>query len=126
MIWNQVSRMEILNGFHRHRLTTAISQDDGQTWTKFKNLESLDRETVVKPPPVDRIEVLEQWEDYGYYQPINRDRYFRAPGVLRICYPDVVFIDDQAVVIYDFGSGTLGENVHGTKLRAVPIDWFYE
>ncbi len=126
MIWNQISRMEILNGFHRHRLSCAISRDDGQTWTKFKNLESLDGETVVKPPPEDRIEVLEQWEDYGYYQPNNRGRYFRAPGVLRICYPDVVFIDDQAVVVYDYGSGTLGENIHATKLRAVPIAWLYE
>jgi hypothetical protein len=126
MIWNQISRMEILNGFHRHRLSCAISQDDGQTWTKVKNLESLDDEAVVKPPPADRFEVLEQWEDYGYYQPNNRSRYFRAPGVLRICYPDVVFIDDQSVIVYDYGSGTLGENIHGTKLRAVPIAWFYE
>lgn len=126
MIWNQVSRMEILNGFHRHRLSCAISRDDGQTWTSFKNLESLDTEQVIKPPPAERIEVLEMWDDYGYYQPINRKRYLRAPGVLRICYPNVVFTDNEAVVVYDYGNGTLGEGVQGTKLRTVPIAWFYE
>ena len=126
MIWNQSSRMEILNGFHRHRLSSAISKDEGRTWTRFKNLESLDNVTVVKPPPSDKIEVLEQWEEYGYYQPLGHPRYTRAPGVLRICYPDVVFRGDEALIIYDYGEGVLGDGVTGTKFRALPIAWFYK
>ena len=125
MIWNQVSRMEILNGFHRHRLSTAISKDEGRTWTSFKNLESLDDMTIIKPPPADRIEVLEMWDDYGYFQPLGHPRYKRAPGVLRICYPDVAFRGDEALIVYDYGLGVLGENVMATKFRAVPISWFY-
>jgi hypothetical protein len=124
MIWNQVSRAEILNGFHRHRLSCAISKDDGKTWENFKNLESLDDETVIKPPPLDRIEVIEQWEDYGYYQPSNTKRYYRTPGVLRICYPDLIFVDQEAVVIYDYGAGTLGDHTHGIKSRTIPLQWF--
>jgi hypothetical protein len=125
MIWNQVSRMEILNGFSRHRLSTAVSKDEGQTWTSFKNLESLDDASVVKPPPADRIEVLEMWDDSGYFQPLGHPRYKRAPGVLRICYPDVAFRGDEALIVYDYGLGVLGENVMATKFRAVPISWFY-
>lgn len=122
-VWTQVSRQEILCGLHRHRLTCAVSKDEGQTWENFKNLESLDDVTVVNPPLNDRIEVIEQWEDYGYYQPVNTERYHRAPGVLRIGYPDVLFVDDEAIIVYDHGKGTLGES-GGIKQRIIPVDWF--
>lgn len=126
MIWNQVSRKEIQCGYHRHRLSCAVSRDEGHTWQNFKNLESLDNLTVVTPPPDDWLEVLEQWEDYGYYQPGDIERYVRAPGVLRICYPDVRFVGSEAIIVYDYGSGTLGDGVMGIKLRAVPITWLTE
>ena len=124
MIWNQVSRGESLQGLSRHRLSCAISKDEGRTWENFKNLESLDDETVIKPPPSDRIEVIEQWEDPGHYQPGNTKRYHRAPGVLRVCYPDVAFVGSEAIIVYDYGAGTLGDSTGGIKLRAVPVDWF--
>ena len=124
MIWNQISRGEILKGFHRHRLSCAISRDDGQTWENFKNLESLDFRNVIEPPPLDRREIIEQWEDYGYYQPSDTEQYPLAPGPLRICYPDVVFDRDEAIIVYDYGDGTVGKDKHGIKLRAIPLDWF--
>lgn len=138
MIWNQSSVQEILTGCHRQRLSCAISRDEGETWENFKNLESLDDTTVVPPPPMDRIEVFEQWEEPGYYQPLNTKRYHRAPGVVRICYPSVVFSGEEAVVTYDYGLGTLNdekemdaearavqiEGRYGTKCRTIPIDWF--
>lgn len=122
MVWNQVSRQEILTGLHRHRLSCAVSKDEGETWENFKNLESLDDLTVVTPPPDDRLEVMEQWENYGYHQPSNTDRYHRAPSVLRICYPDVAIVGDDAVIVYDWGEGIHGDT-HGIKLRAVPVSW---
>ena len=122
-MWTQVSRQEIFCGLHRHRLTCAVSKDEGQTWENFKNLESLDDVAVVKPPLSDRFEVIEQWEDYGYYQPVNTERYHRAPGVLRIGYPDVLFVDDEAIIVYDHGMGTLGKS-GGIKQRIIPVDWF--
>jgi hypothetical protein len=124
MIWNQSSRQEILTGSHRIRLSCAVSKDEGQTWGNFRNVEALDDTTVVPPPPRDQVEVLQQWEDDGYYQPVNVKRYHRAPGVVRVCYPNVVFVDDEAIVTYDYGLGTLGEGVHGVKLRAIPVTWF--
>ena len=42
---------------------------------------------------------------------------------MRICYPDVRFVGDEAVMVYDCGDGRLGEGVLGSKLRAVPILW---
>ena len=125
MIWNQISRAEILKGFHRHRLSCAISRDEGQTWENFKNLESLNDQSVIPPPPGDRLEIIEQWEDNGlYFQPSNKERYPRAPGVLRICYPDVLFVGEEAIVVYDYGYGTLGNNTSSTKLRIIPVEWF--
>ncbi len=123
-IWTQVSRQEILTGTHRHRLTCAVSPDDGQTWTNFKNLESLDDEAVVPPPPPHRMEVLEQWENPGYYQPLDTQRYHRAPGVLRIGYPDALLLNDgNVLVVYDYGMGVLGQQ-SGVKQRIIPVEWF--
>ena len=36
-------------GVYRHRLSTAVSKDDGETWEHHKNLESLDDVTYVEP-----------------------------------------------------------------------------
>ena len=124
MIWNQISRTEMLQGLSRHRLTAAISRDEGETWGEFKNLESLDDEAVIAPPPYDRLEVIETWDTRGLFQPGDVKRYHRAPGVLRICYPDVTFVGDEAIICYDYGAGVLGDNCHGIKLRAIPIDYF--
>ena len=125
MIWNQASRQEILCGLHRTRLSCAVSRDEGQTWANFKNLESLDDRSEIRPPPGSLVQVYEQFEAYGYKQPADTEHYFRAPGVLRICYPHVLFFGSEAIIVYDWGYGTLGDKL-GTKLRAVPLQWFLE
>lgn len=38
-VWNQVSGEEIRRGFHRSRLSAAISKDSGLTWESFKTIE---------------------------------------------------------------------------------------
>lgn len=123
MVWNQSSRQEIVLGLNRHRLSCSVSQDEGETWGHFKLLESLDGRAEVAAPPQRWTQVVEQFERYRYHQPSDRERYYRAPGVLRLCYPNVRFRGDEAVIVYDAGYGTLG-NRTGTKLRAVPIEWF--
>ena len=125
MVWNQGSRQEITTGLHRHRLSCAISKDDGQTWENFKNLESLDDVTVVTPPPAWETRAVQPYESYGYYQPQpGLKRYHRAPGILRICYPTVAFTKDEVAIAYDIGYGVLGDEVHGCRLRVIPVDWF--
>ena len=124
MIWNQASRGEILKGLHRARLSCAVSDDDGATWRNFVNLESLDDETEIAPLPDDWFEVVEQQEDYWYWQPpSNAERYVRAPGPLRVCYPDARVVGDEVIVVYDYGWGTYGPSSNGTRLRAIPIDY---
>ena len=77
-----------------------------------------------KPLEVDRYEVIEQWEDYGYYQPSHAERYHRAPGVLRIGYPNALVLDDgNVLVVYDYGMGIFG-NKSGVKQRIIPASWF--
>ncbi|MFH0964027.1 MAG: sialidase family protein [Planctomycetota bacterium] len=127
MVWNQISRQEIVTCLHRHRLSCAISRDEGKTWENFKNLESLDDVTVVTPPPMGETMALQPYESYGYRQPQpGLWRYHRAPGILRICYPTVAFARDEALVAYDIGEGSLGNGVHGARLRAIPVGWFTE
>ncbi|MAE63647.1 MAG: hypothetical protein CMJ18_05195 [Phycisphaeraceae bacterium] len=124
LVWNQAARGEILKGLHRARLSCAVSRDEGETWENFRNLESLDDETVIPPLPADWLEIIEQREDYWYHQPpANSERYHRAPGVLRICYPDVQFVGDEAVFAYDFGWGIYGRSMTGTKVRSIPLGY---
>jgi hypothetical protein len=111
-VWNQVSAKEIMSGLQRHRLSCAISSDDGKTWKHFRNLESLDATTRVEPPPIK----VYRMENYHY-----------ADGPTRICYPSVAFLGQEAAICYDYGEMKKGSKErHGTKLVVVPIKWFYE
>ncbi len=124
MVWNQNSRQEIVTGLQRHRISCAISRDEGQTWQNFKNLESLDDSDTLPPPPAGDVVVVETFEDgYAYQPPSDLKRYHRAPGVLRICYPSVAFVGDEVAIAYDYGFGVLGKR-SGTKLRVIPASWF--
>ncbi len=109
----------------RHRLSCAVSDGQGATWGNFKNLESLDDATVITPPPDQDTFSLQPYESYGYRQPQpGLKRYHRAPGILRICYPSVAFVGDEVAIAYDIGEGTLGDGVHGCRLRVIPTRWF--
>ena len=122
--WNQTSTEEMLTGLNRHRLSTAISKDEGKTWTHFRNLESLDNRTQIEPPTGEPA--IYRMENYAYLQPVDRDRYPRAPGCVRICYPTVSFVDDEATFAYDYGYG-VGEfkSRSSTKVKIVSLDWLY-
>jgi hypothetical protein len=113
-IWNQVGPKEILSGLHRHRLSCAVSADDGKSWKHFRNLESRDETTRIEPPPIK----VYRMEKYQY-----------LPGgpPARICYPSVAFLGGEAVISYDYGEVPLGQKKgHATKVVVVPIEWFYE
>ena len=141
VVWNQISRWESMTGLYRHRLTCAISKDEGQTWENHKNLESLDDISYIEPDHVGMVPIGK------YAQPVDRQRYHRAPGPLRFDYPSVVFKDDKVIVIYGmsvFGDRSvladtygvdydelmaqLGLAPHdvGNKIRVLSTDWFYE
>jgi len=140
IIWNQVSKWEYMIGLYRHRLTCAISKDEGMTWQNHKNLESLDDTTVIE---ADEIAV---GLDGGYRQPVDRKRYHRAPEPLRKNEPTLTFINDKSVITYGmstwgdpdvlkltYGADLaqlnekmgMGKFDRANKVRVVSQDWFY-
>ena len=93
LIWNQLSRWEAMHGLFRHRLTCAISRDEGKTWTQRRNLESLDDVTTIEPDGEDPLMLVRA------RQPADRQRYHRAPGPLRYNDATCAFFGDDKVII---------------------------
>ena len=121
VIWNQSSAWEIMNGLYRHRLSCAISEDEGVTWTHFKNLASLDDLAHIAPGPIEQVL-------FGPpRQPVDRERYTRAPGPLRCNEPTCTFLGDAAVITHGvcvFGDKTVLTNPGLPKNRIRQIDYF--
>ncbi len=123
LVWNQVSEAEILTGLHRHRLSTAVSTDHGETWKHFRNLESLDdRARIAAPKGKPRVIRMKK---YGYRAPSKKD-YPHAPGCLRICYATVAFSGREVAVTYDYGYGVDEfEKKSATRIKVLSRDWLY-
>lgn len=151
IVWSQVSPWETMIGLYRHRLSCAISKDEGQTWQNHKNLESLDDVSYIEPCPIEHILIG------TFRQPVDRVRYCHAPAPLRYNQPTCTFINNQAVITYCsavLGKGEEARNVivktygmdyealvkklgftpnprnpnspiGNNKIRVLPIDWFY-
>jgi sialidase-1 len=125
-IWNQASNAEIRNGHNRHRLSTAISSDKGNTWRHFRNLESQDTCTRIELEPPS-VTPLARKEDLPEHWPSLRqdETTFELTGskYINCSYPSVLFFDDLALIAYD-ASGHGVES--GLKLRRMPVSWFYD
>lgn len=61
-----------------------------------------------------------------YHQPADRDRYHRAPGSVRSCYPAARVLPDCVVVSYNYGCKTdeTPDMTVTTKTRVLPNEWF--
>lgn len=115
IVWNQCTPEEAAMGIFRHRLSTAVSRDEGETWGCFKNLESLDDRTCVEP---SEVKMYRGGRFPGVYPPGYREGYINAS------YSSVVFTGaakDRAVVTY----GVAPAPHHSLKLKILPVDWFY-
>ena len=125
IIWNQASEEEGRLMLIRHRLSCAISKDDGKTWQNFKNLESLDDVAKIEPPPIKAYSEHERiFETYN--QPEDRKRYHRAPGPLRVSYPTLCFLNDKVVITYGYGCHQDTVGYVACKIRVLPTEWFYK
>jgi hypothetical protein len=125
LIWNQISTEEILSGLSRHRLSTAISKDEGTSWSHFRNLESLDDRTHIEPPPPPPQ--VYRMKNGALLQPTDLKHYPHAPGCLWACYPTAVFWKNEVAIAYDYGYG-VGEIAppnSATKVKIVSLDWLY-
>jgi len=125
IIWSQHSGEEAKKMLIRHRLSCAISEDEGKTWQHFKNLESLDDVTKIEPPEI-RLYSESERITQDYHQPADRKRYHRAPGPLRVAYPTLCFLNDKAIITYGYGAPQDTVGYVACKIRVLPIEWFYK
>lgn len=139
-VWNQASSEEIPYGFGRMRLSSAVSKDDGKTWTCFRNIESLDGRTRIEPPPIEgagdtqsETFAVRARKTLAMNTPPQQapkeftDRYPRYPGYVWNDYPSTSFTSDgHVVVIYGASDCELAGLPVGLKLVVHPIEWLYE
>ncbi len=142
-VWNQESGEEIRRGFHRGRLSAALSRDSGLTWENFKTLElregMADVARITPEFPIPRLLVsrpgLGQLPDgYAQFDYANVDiigekvfiRYHRT-------WPKLLDEETEKIEkpggwpgrwpVHDDSEATMtGESV----LRVYPLEWFYE
>ena len=140
VIWNQLSAWEIRAGLYRHRLSCAVSGDDGLTCRNHRNLESLDDTSYVEPGPIEVVPIR-------CANPSTGPAYHRAPGPLRCNQPTCAYLGDKIVITYGmcvFGDKAIITDTYGmdydelmerlglapfergNRVRVVSTDWFYE
>ena len=115
LLWNQCTPEEASMGLFRHRLTAAVSKDEGETWICFNNLESLDNRTRIEPP---EVKMYRGGRFRGAYPTGYRE------GLLNASYSSIVFTGkekDTAIITY----GVTPAPRHSLKLRILPVDSFY-
>ena len=139
-VWNQVSGEEIRRGWHRGRLSVAISKDSGLTWENFKTLElqeGMDDVARIAPEfPIAR----EVRGRPGLGQLVD--------GFTVFDYSNVDFVNDQVFIRYGRRWMKGAEKPNTTKpsrkwadyekqekkmpfgsvsiLRIYPLEWFYK
>ena len=117
-VWNQVTPDEILAGYRRSRLSSAISADGGQTWQHFKTLDCADPlDKTPRQEPDPRIRFVVAAQDCGEL-PANYCMYR---------YPNVRFIGEMVYISYDRESFVRpGNPRYRNVLRAMPIEQLYD
>ena len=127
LVWNQASTEEIVSGIPRHRLSTAVSKDEGQTWTHFHNLESLDHRSMIRPPSTVQVYRRKGSRDVNKSrQPTDFKRYSLVPGFLSVSYPSVVVRKSEVAIAYLYGNGPdEGEKGFATKIKILSVKSLY-
>jgi hypothetical protein len=115
VVWNQTSADEIRQGYYRSRLSAALSADEGETWSHFKTVDcgpGLADVGRIEPPPVKHIRV-------------NEDAGKLAEGFAMYHYPNIACIGEKTLITYNANSFPKGRRISKTKLKILPVEWFY-
>jgi len=117
-VWNQVTPAEIMGGFRRSRLTSAISRDGAKTWEHFKTLDVAD--------PLDKSP--RQKPDPDYYFVVAGRKLGEMPDNYCIYrYPNAHYVGDMAYIDYDRESFTYpGSPARQRVVRVMPIESLYD
>ena len=115
ILWNQASAQEIGMGYHRHRLSAAISHDGGVTWQHHKNVRAPegDRTTEVEPPPIQYYRTMRHASrrPTGWRQPYSS-------------YPAAAFWEDRAILTFYSPGPDAPQDRRGVCM-GLPLSWFY-
>jgi hypothetical protein len=117
IVWNQVSGDEIRASYRRGRLSSAVSKDDGKTWQHYRTIDTsvLPPRGQVKPDPEPR---MARGLDYVGVVP---DDY----GAVH--YPNLEIHDDTVFLTwYRHVINPRKGDIHGRRLRVLPLTWFYQ
>ncbi|MFH0965826.1 MAG: sialidase family protein [Planctomycetota bacterium] len=113
-LWNNVSADEIKRGWRRGRLSSAVSIDDGVTWTHVRTVDSAGLPPLDDVAPLSEPAMVRADDDVGELpMPFGN-----------VSYPDVAFVGSNVFVRYlkDIINPDLPRSM---KLRILPLDWFY-
>ena len=123
-VWNQASKREIETGYYRARLTSAISRDNGTTWTNFRTVAMSPGQTrITSIPAVDPIAFLKT------PRAIPRESEMLSKEFHMNRAPRVRVIGESAYLIYThrryrYDSGKVKRTVNEMRLRVFPVSWF--
>lgn len=129
-VFTQQSEEEVLKGFVRTRLSSAVSRNGGGLWEHFQNVESIHERTHCEPGP---IRVLRPGGGYPMGEigavESNPDTVVPLPvGYGRWSYPSVLVLADRVLISHTYSyhdDRGLRQNANGSRLKVLPLSWFY-
>ena len=127
-IWNQHSEEEIRRGLVRVRLSSAISRTGGAVWEFFQNVESILEETWIPPGPIRFVRPESVYNVDGQPAPVRDPDHVKPlpEGYGRWSYPSVMVHHDRVLIAHTFSKyDKKAKNVGGSRLKVLPIKWFY-
>ena len=130
-VWTQQSEKEIKQGFIRTRLSAAISRNGGGIWEHFQNVESIHEQTHVEPGPI-RIVRPEGMVAGRLAAGLENDAEYIVDfpeGYGRWSYPSVFVAEDRVLISHTYSAADPKSGLElprgGSKLKVLPISWFY-
>ena len=139
-VWNQLGPEEIRRGYHRSRMSTAISRNGGSVWEYFQNVTSLHEETRVEPGPIEPVRPEEVHYNPDMPAPEREAGYVTPTDEYGVwTYPSVLVLKDRVIIshrYYMYGEHETAaqlvktdpsEDLHGfiQKQKVLPLSWLY-
>jgi len=129
-VFNQHSEEEVRKGFHRTRLTAAISRNGGRLAEHFQNVESIHEEPHLEPGPMRTVRAAGRYSlrEADAYE--NDGQYVVAlpAGWGSWSYASVLPLKDRVLISYThswYDENGVQRNPNGSRLKVLPIKWFY-
>ncbi len=136
-VWNQQSPKEIRHGYHRSRISTAISRNGGSVWEFFQNVTSLHEETRVEPGPIEPVRPEEYHYNPDMPSPEREAEYVTPTDEYGVwTYPSALVLKDRVIISHRYyyysEHETRAELLKNgerdgwiEKVKVLPMSWLY-